>query len=181
MQFLLCMFMWLFPSQNRRIFQVKHSCQRHEASCKLLKDYTDTNGSNHTSSFKCNICGLTFEEKFGIVEHMRIMHSTESLSGERMFKNFTCTMNRENMRFYRCCDDYYVGQEQNPDHTVTDKCEFRCRQCRTVYADRYSLLRHCAEHKTKIHQSLRHMEHCQSCDRMFQWKSSMPKYLRSFS
>lgn len=160
----------------RRLFYYKSYCIKHERNCILRSNYVeDTN----FDEYKCDICGCAFRGKFGIVEHMKIMHSMKSFLGRNFAKKFDCSTNRVILRQYPCCDQNYSGSTLNRTHVTTALCRFYCKKCRLTFADLYSLLRHCSLHATKVHQSLRHMQQCNNCDELFKWKCSMPEHVQS--
>lgn len=165
----------------RRLFQIKYHCTQHmESSCTLRTDFMDgLTEATDSQRFECEMCQCVFKRKRGIVEHMKIMHSKVSLSGKCFMKKFTCFMNKAILRQYPCCDKNYDGIAINPQHVNTAECKFKCKKCRISFADFYSLLRHCAQHTMKVHQSLRHMQQCKRCNELFKWKHSIPEQLRS--
>lgn len=165
----------------RRLFQIKHHCIQHmERSCTFRNDVIEnlTDGTD-SQRFECEICKSAFKQKYGIVEHMKIMHSGTSFSGKHFMKKFTCFNNKAIIRQYPCCDEKYDGTKINQKHVNTAQCKFQCRKCRLVFADLYSLLRHCAQHTMKVHQSLRHMMQCKRCAKWLKWKSLIPEHMKS--
>lgn len=162
-----------------RVFRkYKHHYDQHIEKCDYREYFTDDPIADEP--FKCDICERAFLRKCGIVEHMRIMHSERSFSGVRFLKRFNCKVNRKVLQHYACCDEYYANMSPNPKHvTKHEKCKFYCKRCDSLFVDFYSLLRHSAEHILRAHQSIRHMEQCKSCSRMFKWRRSVPERFRS--
>lgn len=166
-----------------RLFQTQGIRNFHQHRCSYRLEFIEhdsNNGNTKTSldRFECDVCGWKFMQKYGIVEHMRMMHSMKSFSGTYFAEKFTCFTNRATLSLYPCCNEQFDGNKLNPMHVITKKCKFYCRRCKSVYSNFYSMYRHSAEHTTRVHQSIRHMEKCNRCDRQFKWKLSVPEYLK---
>lgn len=172
------------PAENRKhafeckycsqVFLFEAVCIQHMTkTCYLRKSFEDSDSEG--KQFQCNICSHTFKQKCGIVEHMKMVHSNDIVA----VKKYKCSMSNNILRQYPCCDENFIGDTWNQEHVKTEACQFKCRKCKIQFANLYTLLRHCAKHTTKVYQCLVHLQQCRKCDKKFQWKSKIPKHLRS--
>lgn len=165
----------------KRLFRLKTSRTLHMKKFCHLRTHFEKNLTNDAQRFDCELCGQAFMQKVAINDHMRIMHSTISFSVKNFTKNFSCSMNQTILRIFQCCDKKYFGNTLNQKHVTTERCRYFCKGCKIYFADYYSLLRHCSEHSFRVRQCLRHLHECKRCNKLFEFDSFIPEYLKPYS
>lgn len=167
--------------KKKKPIRIKYTCplcSKHFVSAYFLKRHILKHGNNKVF---CNSCDIKFNSKFGLFEHIKIMHSKKEVNDcwtcnicERIFTNhrkFFVHRKQHSHRICHLCDKVYKSQYFYNNHMqrhlknlryIKEKLKQTCSFCEKECSNDNEL----SLHVNKVHLQIKPYV-CDMCDQQF--------------